>query len=517
MSILKSFTSQLFNISNSVGGNYYNNVCDTNPNQLETIQQSNTSKCISSGTIVKGDIKKPISSKIYVESPNCTLFDIPQSSIGSLFSATFSLIVNSKETIEINVVTVELVQHIIIQQSLSPTCKFCKNSLGSIKKIKEWNLLIQPSSFKKGEHKIPFSCHIEGSLPATSRIGTSQQTNITYELLTTIKYHLKSSALKRERIYTDVVPFEISRIFRNNRPKLSQRTFEPTTTLLEGYLPETVFVNTKNFVKLIIRNINKDLPNKRWSIKNINCYLFEIVRYESIYCSTHDREKLFKKLLKQTKEQGRSSIFEKIQPNKSTSVSYFERTDIENIDQTKDQKVITEQSYQILKVDIDQKNITRKFIENNDIEATFKIDHSGLQSTIYSTDLHTSNMSVKHKVMMEITLFEEEISYERIPYKKPIKPKPEVLKSLEKESLITKNTESVASTEESDETDDKQTQTKRLCADKTGQMQKLKTTFKLVLSETPKDDFYLSWEEDIPPIYECINDIDGTPPRYIVA
>lgn len=512
MSIFKNLTSQLFNISSTIDEQDCNS--SNNNGTMEIIQHFNISQLNSSGKIVKNDFKKLITSKINVESPDCTLFDIPQSSIGSLFSATFSLFVNSIESIEVTVVTVELVQHIIIQQSLSPTCKFCKDGLGSIKKIKEWNLLKQPTSFSKGEYKIPFSCHIEGNLPATSRIGPNQQTNITYELLTTIKYNHKSSETKRGNIYTDVVPFEITRIFRNNRPKLSQRTFEPTTTVIESYLPETIFVNTKTFVKLIIRNINKDLQNKRWSIKNINCYLFEIVRYESIYCKTHDKEKLFNRLLKQTKENETASVFDKIQPNKSTPVSYFEATNLENIDHNKDQKVITEQSYQILKVDIDYKNITKHFIENNDIEATFKIDHAGLESTKYSTDLHTSDMSVKHKVIMEITLFEEEISYERIPYRKPTTPKPEVTTNSEKGPLIMEN---AVVADDSEDSDDNQTQTKRLCADKTGQMQKLKTTFKLILSETPKDYLHLPWIEDIPPIYESINDTDGAPPTYILA
>ena len=502
MSLLKSFTEQLFNISSIV-------------NQNSTIENVKTNEA-----------NKPVRSKINIESENCTLFDVPQCSIGSLFSANFILFINSISTIKINSVKVELVQHTIIQPSLSPTCKFCKESLGSIKKIKEWNLLSKPTIFKNGQFNIPLSCHLQGDLPASAKIGPSQQTEISYELLSTIKYNSENE----ERIYTDVIPFQISRIFRDNRPKLAHRTFEPSTTVLESYLPETIFVDTKNSVKIIIKNLNKDLPNKRWSIKNIKCFLFEIIRYESTYCSEHDRAQLFTKLIKHTKEVDKESVFKKIHPNKTSLSSFFETNDIneiDEIDKNKDRKVITEQSYQILSVDIDYNKIAQRFLENNDIEATFKIDHSGLTSTNYATDLKTDNMSVKHKVMMEITLFEEEISYERVPYRKPPSVSTNTAEPTTTDSekcLITNIQEDRVSLPETDN-NTKQNgsdtpepkQMKRLCADKTGNLQKLKTTFKLVLSETPQNDCQFPWEEDIPPIYESVQDAGGSPPAYITA
>ena len=503
MSLLKSFTDQLFNISNIV-------------NQNSTIEN-----------VKPKETNKPIRSQINIESSNCTLFDVPQSSIGSLFSANFILFINSNSSIKINSVKVELIQHTIIQPSLSPTCKFCKKSLGSIKKIKEWNLLSIPTIFKNGKFNTPLSCHLQGDLPASAKIGPSQQTEINYELLTTIKYMSEN----KERIYTDMIPFEISRIFRDNRPKLAHRTFEPSTTILESYLPDTIFVNTKNSVKIIIKNLNKNLPNKRWSIKDINCYLFEIIRYESTYCSEHDKSHLFSKLIKHTKENEKGSVLKRIHPNKTSITSFFDTediNDIEEIDQNEDRKVITEQSYQILNVDIDYNKITQRFLEDNDIEATFKIDHSGLNSTNYATDLKTDNMSVKHKVMMEISLFEEEISYERVPYSKPSPVNTNttvatatktsekcLITNAEEETVSSPDTNNDSEYNGSDSPEPKQM--KRLCADKTGKMQKLKTTFKLVLSETPQNDCQFPWEEDIPPIYESVKDAGGYPPAYVAA
>lgn len=502
MSLLKSFTDQIFNISNIVNQN-----TDTEP-------------------IKANETNRKIHSKINIESANCILFDIPQCSTGSLFSANFILFINSIASIKVNSVKVELVQHTIIQPSLSPTCKFCKKSLGSIKKIKEWDLLSKPTILRNGQFNAPLSCHLEGYLPASTKVGPTQQTRISYELLTTIKY----VSADKDRIYTDTMPFQISRIFRDNRPKLSHRTFEPSTTILESYLPDTIFVNTKNSVKIIIKNLNKDIPSRRWSIKNIECFLFEIIQYESTYCGEHDQGQLFKKLIKQTKEVDKQSIFEKIHPNKTSISSFFEANDvneIDEIDQNEDRKVITEQSYQISNVDIDYNKISQRFLENNDIEATFKIDHSGLTGTNYATDLELDNMSVKHKVIMQITLFEEEISYERVPYRKPISISSNtavtnttnsekcLIENIQDEDMSCPNTINVIEDKDPDTPEPKQM--KRLCADRTGKMQKLKTTFKLILSETPQNDCQLPWEEDIPPIYESVQDVGGSPPTYVAA
>lgn len=491
---------------------------------------------VASGRNVSQRRSKPVAAtvtaSIDLESSDLvTLFDTAELSAGALFSATFLMATREPHT-NVKSVSVDFLQHTVIQPELVPTCRACsEQSTGAVVPIIHWDLLSAPRSFKRGKYTLPFSCHIPGNIPATSSLGVRGATRIHYEVLATVKYTTAGGIAKSCSVRK---PIGIKRVLPvSAAPKLEHRSFEPSATVIDSMISNTAFAGRRSPVRMYIRNVTgKDgqsasatgkKQNRRWSVRNIDCHLYEEVRNRSVLCPEHDGEKARRKLKKQTEQRRNASVYDVLKSSKPLVRSFFEEemADESTEENSNTETVVTEMLYRVASTVVEPRDITARFLENNDIEAFFKIDFSEqLGKSTYCTDVDHLNVSVRHKVIMEVTLVEEEISYERLPYKAS------QLREQELREAATPGIKSREARYDIDNEEARMAQPKpvvdsngyvmRVCADKTGQMQKLKTVFRQALSDTPQED-NLPWEQDVPPCYNTAVTSGGAPPVYITA
>ena len=466
-----------------------------------------------------------ISTRINIESRDyVTLFDTAKDSAGALFSATFLMAVHTAEA-SVSSVSVDFLQHTVIQHELAPTCRACSDqSTGGVVPIMHWELLPSPKTFKRGEYTLPFSCHIPGDLPATSTLGIKSATKVHYELLATVKYTTSAGATKS---YSTRKPIEVKRVLPvNSSPKLEHRSFEPSATVIDTLIADNAFVGRRNQVRMFIRNVTGEnesaisgrpvkKTNRRWAVRNVDCHLYEVVRNKSQLCPEHDGEKKRRKFQEQTEQRKKSSVYDLLKSSNPLVRSFFE----DNGDGLDTDEVVTEMFYRVASVVVEPQSIKTQFLENNDIETSFKIDFSDqLERGGYCADVDYLGVSVRHKVIVEVTLAEEEISYERMSCK--------IDQPREQEQRPVDGPDSKLRDYYDDDDDNTSIEPKpcldsngnvmRICVDRTGHMQKLKTVFRQALSDIPKED-NLPWEEDVPPCYNTVIASGGAPPVYVTA
>lgn len=250
-----------------------------------------------------------LSLSIALESPPVILYGQPQNSSGSIISGLFKLdIRNGKslknldlvlvsshsstaslahnDEIELERVSLVLVQTVkytkpfVIPSSSVSGCKDCctkKNELA------RWDVLSSRSTFSVGTHVYPFSHLLPGSLPASSKLGSTYSNSfIKYDLIATAK---RLSSSKEVKV---VLPLNIARLILRGPERNSLRVFPPTEATASCILPNVIHPKSTFPLQLRIDNIVNADKKRRWKMRKLVWRIEEHTKVKATTCSKHE-------------------------------------------------------------------------------------------------------------------------------------------------------------------------------------------------------------------------------------
>ncbi|RLV94002.1 Protein LDB19 [Spathaspora sp. JA1] len=242
---------------------------------------------------------KPIISDYHItitlESPPIVLYGNPHESTGSIISGILTL--TTIKPVELKQVTLSLVQTMkytkpfTVQNSstsstaaTSTMCYEC-NSLITTNELARWDVLTSTVTFPQGEHQYPFSHLLPGSLPPTSKLGSTTGSNTTY-----IKYELIASAkskTNRDSVKLSM-PITISRSILRGPERSSLRIFPPTSVTASVLIPNVIY--PKSTVPIEIKLDNLVSRQRRWRMKKLNWRIKEHTKVKARTCEQHESE-----------------------------------------------------------------------------------------------------------------------------------------------------------------------------------------------------------------------------------
>lgn len=251
-----------------------------------------------------------------LESPPIILYGQPHESTGSIISGLLSLDIKSKkpvtsslelsavsshssfasvgsvdspppfEEFDLESVTLSLVQTIKVNRPFvipSSSVSGCKNCTTRTNTLARWDVLTTRASFSAGTHAYPFSHLLPGSLPASSRLGSSQHSS------SYIKYDLVAVA-KRPH-HKDVVvnlPLNISRSILRGPDRNSLRVFPPTEVTASAVLPSVVYPKSSFPIELKLDNIVSAAYDRRWRMRKLSWRIEEHIKVKAECCQKHE-------------------------------------------------------------------------------------------------------------------------------------------------------------------------------------------------------------------------------------
>jgi len=247
---------------------------------------------------------------IALESPPVILYGPPQDSSGSIISGLLKIdikdnrslknlelsLVSSHSSItsacshndevDIERITLSLVQTVrytkpfLIPSSSVASCKDCCTKRNVIAK---WDVLIARSSFSVGTHAYPFSHLLPGSLPASSKLGSTYANSF-------IKYNLIASA-NRPNISKEVkviLPLNIARLILRGPERNSLRVFPPTEATASVILPNVIYPKSNFTLQLRLDNIVNMNNDRRWRMRKLVWRIEEHTKVKATTCKKHE-------------------------------------------------------------------------------------------------------------------------------------------------------------------------------------------------------------------------------------
>ncbi|KAI5951947.1 LDB19 [Candida jiufengensis] len=270
---------------------------------------------------------------ITLESPPIILYGSPTESTGSIISGLLRLITITN--IELESVTLSLIQTMkytkpFILSNSSSNCKDC-----TIRKevLARWDVLTSKSNFTPGNHAYPFSHLLPGSLPPTSKLGSSNSNSyIKYDLIAEI-IALDSSQSKKLTL-----PINVSRSILRGPDRNSLRIFPPTDVTASAVLPNVIYPKSTFPIELKLDNMVSNNQQRRWRMRKLGWRIEEDIKVRAHVCEKHQSklESLKKQHQKQPQKREKTSGMHHSTIHTHTSLisnpSIQNSNDIPNID-----------------------------------------------------------------------------------------------------------------------------------------------------------------------------------------
>lgn len=213
---------------------------------------------------------------IKVESPPLVFYGKPHSSTGAILSGQLELDVLAADA---TLQSVELVLQCMVTMK-RPIVKNCEACTTRTTQIYKWVFLCEPSIYRNGMYKFPFTHLLHGDLPATTQSS-----------LGTIKYELVARA---RSIENDTIKFQlpltIQRVREENALRNFLRTFPPTNIIAAIAFPATIHANRDFPVKIRISGVVSQLAEhiqQRFCVQKISWRIEEHTSAITPACLKH--------------------------------------------------------------------------------------------------------------------------------------------------------------------------------------------------------------------------------------
>ncbi|RCK63300.1 Protein LDB19 [Candida viswanathii] len=240
--------------------------------------------------------KSTYSLSIKIESPPIILYGNPQESTGSIISGILKL--ENAETMDLENVTLALVQTMKYTKPFvlpnSSSVASCKDCTVRINELARWDVLTANATFPPGEHAYPFSHLLPGSLPPSSKLGSSHSHSF-------IKYELKAVGRTAEGETKELVlPVNIARLVIRGPDRNSVRIFPPTEVTARAVLPNVIYPKATFPIELKIDNVVSASKQRRWRMRKLSWRIEENIKVKAHTCEKHaaklqTTEKAYKK------------------------------------------------------------------------------------------------------------------------------------------------------------------------------------------------------------------------------
>ncbi|KAI5950412.1 LDB19 [Candida margitis] len=247
-----------------------------------TPTRSNTGRTIKTSSSLNTPSAYTLS--IALESPPIILYGSPSESTGSIISGLLRLITTSE--IELEQVTLTLRQtmrytkpFLIPNSSSIANCKDCTHRT---EELARWDVLTSHFKFNAGNHAYPFSHLLPGSLPPTSKLGSSNSHSfIKYDLIAEVT---ANDASQNKRL---VLPINISRSNLRGPDRNSLRVFPPTEVTASAVLPNVVYPKSTFPIELKLDNLVNPSQQRRWRMRKLTWRIEENIKIKAHVCQKH--------------------------------------------------------------------------------------------------------------------------------------------------------------------------------------------------------------------------------------
>ncbi|KAI3406822.2 LDB19 [Candida oxycetoniae] len=221
---------------------------------------------------------------IKLESPPIILYGTPTESTGSILSGLLRLVTVSN--VKIETVTLSLVQTIKYTKPFvlpnSSTVANCRDCVFKTEVLARWDVLTTPTDFPSGNHAYPFSHLLPGSLPPTSKLGSSHsQSFIKYDLIAEVVTTNPANSKKL------VLPINVSRSTLRGPDRNSLRIFPPTEVTATAVLPNVIYPKSTFPIELRLDNMASPCLLRRWRMKKLSWRIEESVKVKAYVCNSH--------------------------------------------------------------------------------------------------------------------------------------------------------------------------------------------------------------------------------------
>ncbi|CAL1185022.1 unnamed protein product [Candida parapsilosis] len=222
---------------------------------------------------------------IALESPPIILYGSPSESTGSIISGLLRLI-TTKE-IELERVTLTLKQSMRYTKPFvipnSSTIANCVDCTHKTEELARWDVLTSRFKFVPGNHAYPFSHLLPGSLPPTSKLGSSSSRSyIKYDLIVEV---IATDASQNKKL---ILPINISRSTLRGPDRNSLRVFPPTEVTANAVLPNVVYPKSTFPVELKLDNLVSASQNRRWRMRKLAWRIEENIKVKAHVCEKHE-------------------------------------------------------------------------------------------------------------------------------------------------------------------------------------------------------------------------------------
>lgn len=213
-----------------------------------------------------------------VESPPLIFYDSPGMSTGALFSGQLKInIVDDLVTLD----NFEARLSIVITTN-KPVVPHCMDCTTQIINIQEWRFLQSPTSLRPGLHAYPFSHLLPGHLPATTHGKFATLSYYLYAVATTTS----SEKFKYKR------SIDVNRVLLSSGAKKSTCTYPPTNILTSVKFPASIHHKDDFSIEMCLSGILRDGAKRqsRWRLRHLKWRIEETQKFVAPTCPKHRRE-----------------------------------------------------------------------------------------------------------------------------------------------------------------------------------------------------------------------------------
>ncbi|CUM65404.1 uncharacterized protein PRCAT00003042001 [Priceomyces carsonii] len=227
----------------------------------------------------------PFTLTIKIESPPVILYGTREESTGFILSGLLFLDILKEKNAELESVTLSLIQTMKYTKPFiapSSTISGCKNC--SVKKstLARWDVLTTKTMFAVGSHAYPFSHLLPGSLPATSKLGSSHSGSyIKYDLIATAK------ATNFDKEIEVLLPLNVTRLVLRGPDRNSVRVFPSTEVSAKAVLPNVVYPKSTFPIELCLDHVVNEKGDRRWRMRKATWRIEESIKIKANACPSH--------------------------------------------------------------------------------------------------------------------------------------------------------------------------------------------------------------------------------------
>ncbi|QHS76402.1 Ldb19p [Saccharomyces paradoxus] len=207
--------------------------------------------------------------------------------------------------ITITSVTLSLVQKIhfhkpfVANVSSMQTCMNCKTKITN---MKSWEIQRNTQDLSVGSHSYPFSYLIPGSVPCSSSLGSTAETQVKYELIAVVTYMdpyrnslspghstpRKEGSSPKKQLLQLVMPIAVTRSIPRGPDKNSLRVFPPTELTAAAVLPNVVYPKSTFPLEMKLDGVSSG--DRRWRMRKLSWRIEETTRVKAHACPVHKHE-----------------------------------------------------------------------------------------------------------------------------------------------------------------------------------------------------------------------------------